>query len=87
MLLGLLLGVANALAATATLYGLYKFAPEVATFGYFGSAPFGADVAYDSSFEIAYDRFPWEYVAVPAVLVALNMGFLPLAFRRGWLRR
>lgn len=85
MLLGLLLGVVNGVAAAATFYGLYGFTPEVETIGYFGRAPFG-DEAYESSLDIYYDGFPRVYVAVPGVLVLLNLILLPLAVRRGWLR-
>ncbi len=85
VVLGLLFGVSNGVAAAATLYGLYVLTPEVETFGYFGSAPFG-DVAYESSLDIYYDGIPWEYAAVPGVLILLNLILLPLAVRRGWLR-
>lgn len=85
VLLGLLLGVVNGAAAVAALYGLYVFTPEVETIGYFSRAPFG-DAPYESSLDIYYDGFPWEYAAVPGVLVLLNLLLLPLAARRGWLR-
>jgi hypothetical protein len=77
LLLGLLLGLANGLVAMATLYAIYRLSEPV-VFGYFGSVPEAA--VYDS-------YFPWEYVALPAVLVVLNMILLALTFRRGWLRR
>ena len=84
VLLGLMLGVVNGAAAALTLYGLHVFTPEVETFSYFGRAPFG-DVAYESTLDIYYDGFPWEYVALPGVLVLLNLLLLPLAVRRGLL--
>lgn len=88
LLLGVLLGAANALAAVATLYGLYDFTPDVEGIRYFGSAPSGtAGGAYGSTLDIYYDGFPWEYVAVPAVLIVLNALLLPLAVWRGWLHR
>jgi hypothetical protein len=77
LLLGLLLGLANALAAFVTLYAIYRVSGPDEVFGYFGSAPGG--VVYDS-----YYDFPWEYVAIPAVLIVLNAALLPLAVRRGW---
>ena len=80
LLLGLLLGLVNAIAAVATLYAIYRVSGPDEVFGYFGSVPSG--VIYDN-----YYDFPWEYVAIPAVLIVLNMVFLPLAVRRGWLRR
>ena len=78
MLLGLLLGVVNALAAVAALCAVSRAAADEAV-GWFAYAPLQEDV-YDVG-------FPWEYLAVPAVLVVLNALLLPLAVRRGWLRR
>jgi 4-amino-4-deoxy-L-arabinose transferase-like glycosyltransferase len=84
LLLGLVVGVANAVAAAATLALIHALAPEVETFGYFGRAPFSTDGAYQSDVQFAFDSygFPWEYVAVPAVLIVLNVVVLPLALRR-----
>ena len=75
LLLGLLLGLANALAASALLFALYRVSGPDEVFGYFGSPPDG--VAYDY-----YYDFPWEYVAIPLTLIVLNMTLLPLAVRR-----
>ena len=75
VLLGLLFGLVNALAAAAALYAVGS-PVDGAWFAY---APLNEDGAYD------YYYFPWEYVVVPAVLVALNALLLPLAARRGWL--
>ena len=81
LLLGLLLGLANAVAAFATLYAVYQVSGPDEVFGYFGDVP--VNVVYDSY----YDDFPWEYVAIPAVLIVLNVALLPLAVRRGWTGR
>lgn len=83
-MLGVLIGLANAVAAVATLAVVYALAPEVVTFGYFGRAPFGTDAVYESDAEFIFDSygFPWEYVAVPAVLIVLNAVLLPLALWR-----
>jgi hypothetical protein len=84
-LVGLVVGVVNALAAVATLAVVYMLAPEVESFGYFGRAPFDADVAYQSDLEVVFDSygFPWEYIAIPVVLILLNAILLPLALWRG----
>ncbi|MDQ3422671.1 MAG: hypothetical protein M3510_04635 [Actinomycetota bacterium] len=79
VLLGLLLGLGNGLAAAATLYVTYRAAPDAA-FGWFAYAPLNENVVYD------YYGFPWQYVIVPTVLVVLNALLLPLAVRRGLLR-
>ena len=76
---GLLLGLLNGAAAAAALYGVRRAAPN--EFGWFAYAPLNESVAYDSY------GFPWEYVVIPSVLVALNALLLPLAVRRGWLNR
>ena len=78
VVVGLLLGLVNGVAAAGVLYGVYKSAPK--DFGWFAYAPLNENVEYD------YYGFPWEYVIVPAVLVALNALLLPLVVRRGWLR-
>ena len=75
---GLLVGLVNALAAAGALYGVHKSVPK--DFGWFAYAPLNENVAYD------YYGFPWEYVVVPAVLLALNALLLPLVVRRGLLR-
>lgn len=75
---GLMLGLVNGLAAAGALYAVCKSALK--DFGWFAYAPLNENVEYD------YDGFPWEYVIVPAVLVALNALLLPLVVRRGWLR-
>lgn len=77
--LGLLLGLANGLAATAVVFVVSTSVPK--NVGWFAYAPLNETVAYD-----AYG-FPWEYVVLPVVLVALNALLLPLAVRRGWLQR
>jgi heme/copper-type cytochrome/quinol oxidase subunit 1 len=76
---GLLFGLVNAVAAAAALFAVNGAAPG--EFGWFAYAPLTENVAYD------YYGFPWEYVVVPAVLLALNALLLPLFVRRGWLRR
>jgi heme/copper-type cytochrome/quinol oxidase subunit 1 len=77
--LGLLLGALNAVAAVAVLYAVELAAPD--EFGWFAYSPLNENVVYDSY------GFAWEYLALPAVLVALNAVLLPLAVRLGWLRR
>ena len=78
VLVGVLFGVLNGLAAAVSLHVVYRTAPD--QFGWFAYAPLQENVVYDSY------GFPWEYVVVPAVLVALNALLLPLAARRGWLQ-
>jgi hypothetical protein len=80
VVVGLLLGLLNGATAAATLYTVYKTATPQ-DFGWFAYAPLNENAQYDY-----YYGFPWEYVLVPAVLVALNTLLLPLAVRRGWLR-
>lgn len=75
LLLGLLLGCANALAAFAVMFAVYRASPPDEVFGFFGSPPAG--FVYDDYYE-----FPWEYLAVPLVLVVLNVALLPLLVRR-----
>lgn len=79
LLAGLLLGAVNGVAAALSLYLVYRTAPDAAV-GWFAYAPLNENVVFD------YYGFPWQYVAVPAVLVVLNLLLLPLAVRRGWLR-
>lgn len=74
LLLGLLLGALNGLVAIAALYLTHRAAPPAA-YGWFSYAPLDENVVRD------YYGFPWEYVAVPAVLVVLNAICLPLAVR------
>jgi hypothetical protein len=76
LVLGLALGLANATAASALLFILYRVSGPDEVFGYFGSAPDG--VAYD----YYYYEFPWEYGAVPLALIVLNTALLPLVVRR-----
>lgn len=78
---GLLFGLLNGLIAAAALYAVSSAAPT--PFGWFAYAPLNENenVVYD------YYGFPWEYVVLPAVLLALNVLLLPLAVRRGWLHR
>lgn len=76
---GLLFGLLNGAAAAAALYGVDSAAP--AGFGWFAYAPLNETVVYD-----AYG-FPWAYVVIPTVLLALNALLLPLAVRHGWLHR
>lgn len=78
VVVGLLLGLVNGMAAAAALYTIYKSAPK--DFGWFAYAPLNENAEYD------YSGFPWEYVVVPAVLLVLNALLLPLVVRRGWLR-
>lgn len=77
VIVGLLLGLANGVAAAGALYAVHKSAPK--DFGWFAYAPLNENVEYD------YYGFPWEYVVVPTVLVLLNALLLPLLVRRGWL--
>jgi hypothetical protein len=77
VLVGLLFGLLNGAAAAAALYGVHTAMPN--EFGFFAYAPLNESVVYDSY------GFPWKYVAIPAVLLALNALLLPLAVRRGWL--
>lgn len=80
VIVGLLLGLLNGVTAAAALYAVWRSAgPQ--DFGWFAYAPLneGATIDY-------YYGFPWEYVVVPAVLVALNAVLLPVAVRRDWLR-
>ena len=78
VLFGLLFGLLNGVAAAAALYAVHGAAPD--EFGWFAYAPLNENAVYD------HYGFPWEYVVVPAVLLALNALLLPLAVRRGWLR-
>ena len=77
--LALLLGVLNGVAAVGAFYAVYGARPD--DVGWFAYAPLNETAALD------WYGFPWEYVAVPAVLVVLNAAFLPLAVRRGWLQQ
>lgn len=76
---GLLFGLVNGAAAAAALYAVNSAAPS--EFGWFAYAPLTENVVYD------HYGFPWEYVVVPAVLLALNALLLPLFVQRGWLHR
>jgi heme/copper-type cytochrome/quinol oxidase subunit 1 len=77
--LGLLLGALNAVAAVAVLYAVELARPD--EFGWFAYSPLNDNVVYDSY------GVPWEYLAVPAVLVTLSAVLLPLAVRLGCLRQ
>ena len=79
--LSTLLGVLNGLAAAAALCTVYRAAPT--ELGWFAYAPLSdnENVVYD------YYGSPWEYVVLPAVLLAVNVMLLPLVVRRGWLHR
>ena len=76
---GLLFGLLNGAAAAAALFLVRRAVPD--EFGWFAYAPLNESVVYD-----AYG-FPWEYVVIPGVLLAVNALLLPLADRRGWLNR
>jgi hypothetical protein len=75
LVLGLLLGCANAIAAFAVMFAVYRVSPPDEVFGFFGAVPPG--VVYDDY----YSDFPREYLGVPLVLVVLNMALLPLLVR------
>lgn len=75
----LLFGLLNGAAAAAALYGVRRAVPN--EFGWFAYAPLNESLVYDSH------GFPWEYVVIPSVLLALNALLLPLAVRRKWLNR
>lgn len=79
VLVGVLFGLVNGAAAAAALYAVRSAAPN--EFGWFAYAPLTENVVYD------YYGFPWEYVVVPVVLLALNALLLPLVVRHGWLHR
>ena len=76
MLLGLLLGVANAVTAVCALYLVQRLTAPEEAFGWFAYVPLESDVGYDQY------AFPWAYVAVPVALVVLNAVLLPLVLRR-----
>ena len=77
MVIGLLLGLVNAVAAAGALLAVYGTAPR--DVGWFAYAPLNENVAYD------YYGFPWEYVVVPVDLITLNALLVPLVVRRRWL--
>lgn len=72
-MVGLLFGLVDGAAAAAALYAVRGAAPN--EFGWFAYAPLKENVVYD------YYGFSWEYVVVPAVLLAVNALLLPLVER------
>ena len=70
---GLLLGLLNAVVAVAALSLVEVLTPD--EFGWFAYAPLDEVVVRDP-------RFPWQYVAVPLALIAMNLVALPVCLRR-----
>lgn len=78
VLFGVLFGLVNGLAAAAALCAVDAAVPD--ELSWFAYAPVNENVVQDRY------GFPWEYVVVPAVLLALNALLLPPAIRRAWRR-
>ena len=72
------LGLLNALTAGVTVGVARSWRDDV---GWFAYAPLNPGAAPPTS------GFPWEYVLLPIMLVALNAGLAAVALRRGWLTR
>lgn len=78
LIAALLLGVLNAVVAVVLLVLVDAATPD--DFGWFAYAPLHDGVV------LRDPRFPWHYVVVPLVLVAINALVVPLYLRRA-LRR
>jgi hypothetical protein len=75
LLAGAALGVVNALVAVLVLEVVWSLTPD--SFGWFAYAPLQPNTVLD-----VYRPFPWEWVALPAVLLPLNAVAVLLLARR-----